>query len=355
MEWFRERAAKYTISYNWQRIDVSSSRLRYEEVGECFEFLRFKNLEGYDYFTIPLTEAALDNIKRIMERVAECDSSLFRDLTLHLCRIDSRSHPDDLILTPLVDVDVASGRLLSEYLDGDSSATEGSMLLQGVELLEMTLDEFNVGFEYLDPSKIIVGVDGRLYPFQYDKMRHTRTDDCATLRNLLMERYGEESLSQIEEEEMEPYPPREVRLEQYSYSGYPHCDLSLVESEDGLWGYVDLDGGVVVEPKYRQAFNFQRSGYAIVVGERGWGLCNREGVESISPLYEDLIYGGESDLCAVRSGGKWAYFSCNGGQLTPFDVDYPSEEITRDLLAQHSSTYKIVPYDKKQEKIFKKV
>ena len=76
---------------------------------------------------------------------------------------------------------------------------------------------------------------------------------------------------------------------------------------NGLWGFVDNQGKVVIEPVYEDALSFS-NGFAAVKKDGLWGYINLEGKMVISPVFEDAHSMNANRLCFVKeeSSDKWA-------------------------------------------------
>lgn len=91
-----------------------------------------------------------------------------------------------------------------------------------------------------------------------------------------------------------------------------HRDAELFPvSVDGLWGFIDARGRVVIEPRYSSVRPFVGGAAAVRVG-RKWGVAMADGGMAVEPVYDDA--GVISDgMLAVQSGSLWAFLST--GQL----------------------------------------
>ncbi|MEP4197176.1 MAG: WG repeat-containing protein [Aliishimia sp.] len=89
--------------------------------------------------------------------------------------------------------------------------------------------------------------------------------------------------------------------------------------QNGLWGYINRGGEVVVTPKYTRAYDFY-AGYATMRqgDERGFLQVDAGGKisEYLAPQFED-VFRFQEGLAPVKIDGKWGYI---GDGKTP-DVD----------------------------------
>lgn len=72
-------------------------------------------------------------------------------------------------------------------------------------------------------------------------------------------------------------------------------------SKNGLWGYVNVNGEIVVEPQYQKAKSFSH-GMAAVCGKDGkWGFINEEYKLVIGYEYLDAYYFTDAETCMVSA------------------------------------------------------
>lgn len=120
---------------------------------------------------------------------------------------------------------------------------------------------------------------------------------------------------------------------------------AVQENVDGLWGYINLKGDLIIPHQYQEAYSFHDKGTALVKSdgkylvidrngavlqelaytkatpddmwtcvksEQGWGWCNDKGEVAIMPQFEDIRPFGKADLAPVKIRGKWGYTDRNG-------------------------------------------
>jgi hypothetical protein len=64
-------------------------------------------------------------------------------------------------------------------------------------------------------------------------------------------------------------------------------DINSKKTTGGLWGYISVDGEIVIEPKYEQAYGFSEGIAAIKLNNK-WGFINVKG-ESVVPFEYDEV------------------------------------------------------------------
>lgn len=76
--------------------------------------------------------------------------------------------------------------------------------------------------------------------------------------------------------------------------------------KDGLWGFVDQDGTVVISPVYEAAKSYA-NGMAAVCRDGLWGFIDSSGSQAVECMYADADYFNESMHCLVmdENAGEW--------------------------------------------------
>lgn len=98
----------------------------------------------------------------------------------------------------------------------------------------------------------------------------------------------------------------------------------FVFEKDGLYGYTDARGAVVIEPQFLLAWNFSE-GLAQVqlctdYGYR-WGFIDKTGKVVIAPIFDDVEDFSEG-LAAVRIDGLWGFIDRNGSVVIQPRYDF---------------------------------
>lgn len=91
----------------------------------------------------------------------------------------------------------------------------------------------------------------------------------------------------------------------------PEQEQRIRICRDGLTGYADTAGNVVVEPQFDEAEDF-REGRAEVSVNGRMGLIDKSGRFVIPAGYEYLEYRDDCGISLVRSGGVWSAFDYEG-------------------------------------------
>ncbi len=88
-------------------------------------------------------------------------------------------------------------------------------------------------------------------------------------------------------------------------------DGLIAYSKNGKWGFVDIEGNVVIEPKYQEAKSFSNGLGAVYNGDK-WGFINKEGTLVIGYNFLDVDYFNDKGCCIVKTEeDKWQLLSLN--------------------------------------------
>ena len=83
--------------------------------------------------------------------------------------------------------------------------------------------------------------------------------------------------------------------------------------ENGLWGFKDASGNVVLKPRYLDAYDFLQEGIAAVADEKGWSYIDEKGNVLIRPfLYDNGPDYFKDGLARYEEKGKLGYFDTRG-------------------------------------------
>lgn len=91
----------------------------------------------------------------------------------------------------------------------------------------------------------------------------------------------------------------------------PDQDQTLLPiSAEGSWGYIDLDGEIVIEPRFERAWDFSDD-LALVKSHGRYGFIDRAGRFVVEPRFTDAWHfsGG---LAPVELDTSWAYVDRDG-------------------------------------------
>lgn len=113
--------------------------------------------------------------------------------------------------------------------------------------------------------------------------------------------------------------PLIAQYDSYSYDRQISEGLGFVV-KNGLWGYIDDDGKVVIEPQYLRAYPFS-DGLAKVFDKQGEiKFIDKKNKTILSPKYKQMGNFSEG-LCAVNNehlGGSFGYIDKKGKVVIPF-------------------------------------
>ncbi len=89
--------------------------------------------------------------------------------------------------------------------------------------------------------------------------------------------------------------------------------LRAFQDSNGLWGYTNENGDIVIEPKYRAAMDFLSEGIGAVEDSSGWAYIDSKGNTVITPYVVNNKPDEFSDgLARFSDSGKFGYFDKTG-------------------------------------------
>lgn len=76
--------------------------------------------------------------------------------------------------------------------------------------------------------------------------------------------------------------------------------------KDGMWGYVDTQGNVIIEPHYADAKSFSYTMGGVQI-DGSWQFINAKDELVIEESFEDVDFLSEKGICFVKKDGYWSY------------------------------------------------
>lgn len=76
------------------------------------------------------------------------------------------------------------------------------------------------------------------------------------------------------------------------------------QGDSGKWGYVDMDGQVVIEPHYDEAKSFSHGVAAVCINGK-WGYINRDAKVIVEPQFLSCGYMSENGVCYVQDESNY--------------------------------------------------
>lgn len=100
------------------------------------------------------------------------------------------------------------------------------------------------------------------------------------------------------------------------------------QADNGKWGYVDEEDEWIIPPRFDDAL-YESDGGMYGVKQRGkWGMAGYHGEILVETKYDQVQtcidytkYVYPYVLGAVQKGGKWAFVTIQGVEVTPFKYD----------------------------------
>ena len=100
-------------------------------------------------------------------------------------------------------------------------------------------------------------------------------------------------------------------------------ELTPLQGINGMWGYQNVSGVMVIKPKYDQARPFHE-GLAAVCRDGKWGFINQQGRITVKLIYqacENYLNG----YAVVKRDGKWGAVNSNGVEEVPCQFESPAD------------------------------
>lgn len=100
-------------------------------------------------------------------------------------------------------------------------------------------------------------------------------------------------------------------------------DKNSKKTTGGLWGYISVDGQIVIEPTYEQAYRFS-DGMAAVKLNGKWGFINSEGIIVVPCEYDEVEASFENGKGKLVKDNEIFVFDKIGSQIDTYDK--PSDD-----------------------------
>jgi glucan-binding YG repeat protein len=113
--------------------------------------------------------------------------------------------------------------------------------------------------------------------------------------------------------------PRFQRVEHFADNG-----LAAVMEND-KWGYINAQGEMVIPVRFQNAQTFTANNLAAVMEKGKWGYINAKGESVINPRFEEIKKINETGEAWVKENNKWGYLNANGNVIINprFDASEP--------------------------------
>ncbi len=262
---------------------------------------------------IPITKEAMERLSEINTELIRLRAPFITQYQRNRAVVYRREKLTQPLLCEAMVQQLPMGELLQRAALR-AGARSAERLYAALDNLERAMAICGVRFDELNAEDIIVGSDGRLYPFRYDMIYFEVDDqDCVIAAEQPLEECQE---LRREIERLSEHPPKQrlypTEAKPYSntlsdiYGGYIYCrepreGLIAVEDLDG-WGFVDEAHSVIIEPQYLSVSDFS-VGIAVVqlTDSERYGVIDRQGNFLVEPLYALIEIDSESGSIRVES------------------------------------------------------
>ncbi|MES2760566.1 MAG: WG repeat-containing protein [Bacteroidota bacterium] len=106
-------------------------------------------------------------------------------------------------------------------------------------------------------------------------------------------------------------------------SNYTIEEEWYVFEDDGLYGFKDENGDVIITPKFKHAYNFQND-YSIVEMKTGKGMINNKGDLILEPIY-DYIYDDVNGFLQIEKNNLYGLAKTDGTIAVPVQYNDTGE------------------------------
>ncbi len=92
--------------------------------------------------------------------------------------------------------------------------------------------------------------------------------------------------------------------------------------KNGMWGYIDSFGNVIIDLKYEALDKFDENGRARMIQNGKVGIIDCGGKVLIPPVYDYVAPFGNLEITVAQVGNKYGAIDKNGDVAIPFEYDY---------------------------------
>lgn len=213
----------------------------------------------------------------------------------------------DIILHPLPE-----GRTLEDAV----TAVSRSTLLRALRVLHGEFVRWGVRHRNLKPSNIVFGDDGTMYAIRcyYLINENDRTAIDAEFAAV------EEYIITHSVDDSEPLNSvQAAALEEEFDEIFPPCDMMQMVRRGDLYGFVDAEGRVVLDPQFTYAELFCENRAVVECGRGHQGVIDRCGNYIVPPQF-DMVWWTSAGNFGVRRGNSVGEFDYTGEVITQLAI-----------------------------------
>lgn len=225
------------------------------------------------------------------------DEYSFVDEWGHLCRCDLLLHP------------LPEGELLNNAVTHFSRST----LLQALEQLRAEFLRCGVRHRNLKPSNLVFGSDGRLRAIRCYYLVSESEPAAIEAEFAAVKEYIEEHSDECDDQQL-------ARIEAELLCGFdeifPPSDMMRMVRRGELYGFVDAEGRMAVEPQFTYAERFCENRAIVECGRGHQGVIDRCGNYILEPVFDMVYRTGDGNFRVLRNRmvGEFGYL---GEELVP--------------------------------------
>ena len=109
----------------------------------------------------------------------------------------------------------------------------------------------------------------------------------------------------------------------YEYMRSHYSEGLVIVKKDGLWGYANEQGDLVVPARYESGGSVRSfdSGYAFVKVDDRWGIIDRQGLSVAPPTWDRIENVSSDNWVKARIGKLWGIIDHSGKVVFPFKYE----------------------------------
>lgn len=188
-----------------------------------------------------------------------------------------------------------------ESLDKAVMFVATKRLRAAVSLLKQEMSKIGFLHGNLKPSNLIYGTDGHLYPIRYNYARLGAEQSHIAAEWLRIEEFLD-GVAEVAEIGEYTSPTEYDKLLPYD-EVFPLQDTMRRVRNGELYGYLDNDNVLVIEPQFTYAENFFENRAVVQTTDGKMGVIDHDFHWIIEPIYD--MVGFEDGVFSVRKGHKW--------------------------------------------------
>ncbi len=260
---------------------------------------------------LPLSAIALRKTRQSSVKMRTLRSKLLLDFKVLEGEMLYPNAAGEMISADIVLQEIPNGNRLDNCID----KLDAAKLFAAINTMQSEFNRLKLTHQLLQADTVYIDDEYTLYPtyLHYATIGESgNKQDFDLLRNYASTHFG------VNAQDFASYDSDKSNqlgaLHGYKYVGNPFEGLCVVEDHSGLFGYIDIDGEVVVEPQYIWAGDI-REGRAEVESHEGMGLIDASGKYIIEPHFQIVEFNPDLGVSCVKQDDKWWVYDYDGRKI----------------------------------------